>query len=33
MKQRMPVFAHKIAACRLQNLGMDTYTTHRKIDA
>lgn len=33
MKQRIPVFAYTIAACRLQNLGMDTYTNHIKIDA
>ena len=33
MKQRIPVFAYTIAACRLQTIGADTYTTHRKIDA
>ena len=33
MKQQIPVFAYTIAACRLQTLGVDTYTTHRKIDA
>ena len=33
MKQQIPVFAYTITACRLQTLGVDTYTTHRKIDA
>lgn len=33
MKQRIPVFAHKIAACWLQAVGMDTYITRVKIDA
>ena len=33
MKKQIPVFAHTIAACRLQTLGADTYTTRTKIDA
>lgn len=33
MKQRIPVFAYTIAACRLQTIAADTYTTHVKIDA
>lgn len=33
MKQQIPVFTYTIAACRLQTLGVDTYTAHRKIDA
>lgn len=30
MKQRIPVFAHTIDACRLQAIGMDTYITRVK---
>ena len=33
MKQQIPVFAYTIAACRLQTIGADTYTTRTKIDA
>ena len=33
MKQRIPIFAYTIAACRLQTIGADTYTTNKKIDA
>lgn len=33
MKQRIPVFAYTIAACRLQTIGADTCTTYEKIDA
>ena len=33
MKQQIPVFAYAIAACRLQTIGADTYTTRVKIDA
>ena len=33
MKQQIPVFAYTVAACRLQTIGVVTYTTHRKIDA
>ena len=33
MKQRIPVFAYTITVCRLQTIGVVTYTTHRKIDA
>nr|DAM51949.1 MAG TPA: hypothetical protein [Caudoviricetes sp.] len=33
MKQQIPVFAYTIAACRLQTIGADTYTTRAKIGA
>nr|DAO61683.1 MAG TPA: hypothetical protein [Caudoviricetes sp.] len=33
MKQQTPVFAHTIAACQLQTIGADAYTTRTKIDA
>lgn len=33
MKEQIPVFAHTIAACRLQTIGAGTYTTHKKNDA
>nr|DAX81476.1 MAG TPA: hypothetical protein [Caudoviricetes sp.] len=33
MKKQIPVFAYTIAACRLQTIGADAYTTHGKIDA
>lgn len=33
MKKQIPVFAYTIAACRLQNIGADAYTTRAKIDA
>lgn len=33
MKQRIPVFAYTIAACRLQAIGVEGYTTRVKIDA
>ena len=33
MKQQIPVFAYTIAACRLQTIGADNYTTHGKINA
>ena len=33
MKQQIPVFAYTIAACRLQTLDVETYTTRIKIVA
>lgn len=30
MEQRIPVFAHTVAACPLQAIGADTYTTRKK---
>ena len=32
-KQRIPIFAYTVAACRLQTFGVETYTTRTKIDA
>lgn len=33
MKKQIPVFAYTIAACWLQTLGVETYTTRIKIGA
>lgn len=30
MKQRIPVFAYTIATCRLQDIGVEAYTTRVK---